>query len=104
MGAQFGDRAEPDGPVRKLGLDRSIRIQRIGHAVDNARFQDCRGGRRLRGRGFGLVSFYRRSLLGLRWSFVQPRLRFGVDTPARPRIGGPERTEALALGRRTFRL
>ena len=36
MRAQFGDRAELDRSVRQLGLDRSIRIKRVGHAVDDA--------------------------------------------------------------------
>src|SRR5215510_5350956 len=40
MRAQFRDRAEAHGPVRKLGLDGTIRIERIGHAIDNARLED----------------------------------------------------------------
>jgi hypothetical protein len=38
--AQFRDRAEAHGPVRKLGLDGTIGIERIGHAIDNARLED----------------------------------------------------------------
>jgi hypothetical protein len=40
MRAQFRDRAEAHGPVRKLGLDGTIGIERIGHAIDNARLED----------------------------------------------------------------
>src|SRR5262249_56173321 len=43
MRAQFGDRAELDRSVRQLGLDRSIRIKRIGHAVDDPGLEN--GGR-----------------------------------------------------------
>ena len=40
MSAQFGDRAEPDRPLRQLRLDRSIRVKRVGHAIDDAGFED----------------------------------------------------------------
>src|SRR5215813_4122638 len=44
MRAELADRAEPDGSVRELGLDRAIGVERIGHAVDNPGLQDGSGG------------------------------------------------------------
>jgi hypothetical protein len=40
MLAQLGDRAEAHRPVRKLGLDRAVRVKHIGHAVDDSGFED----------------------------------------------------------------
>ena len=40
MRAQLGDRAEPHRPVRKLGLDRAVGVERVGHAVDHAGLED----------------------------------------------------------------
>src|SRR4029079_2763015 len=41
--AQLGDRAAPQRSIRKLGFDRSVGVERIGHALDDARLQDrCR--------------------------------------------------------------
>ena len=39
MSAQFVDRGKPHHAFGHLRLDRAIRIQRIGHAVDDARFE-----------------------------------------------------------------
>src|SRR3974390_986282 len=53
--AKLGHRAESDRPLRKLGLDRAIGVESVGHAVDHARLEDGRlrgfGGCRL---GLGL--------------------------------------------------
>ena len=38
--AQFGDRAEPQNALRQLRLDRTVRIKRVSHAVDNAGLED----------------------------------------------------------------
>src|SRR5262249_50072018 len=38
--AQLGDRAEPDGSVRQRSFDRAVGVERVGHAVDDAGFQD----------------------------------------------------------------
>ena len=38
--AQVRDGAEAQRALRQLGLDRTVRVQRIGHAVDDAGFQD----------------------------------------------------------------
>src|SRR5690349_14700958 len=40
MGAQLVDRAEPHGALRQLRLDRSVGVERAGHAVDHARLED----------------------------------------------------------------
>ena len=75
MGAQFGNRAEPDGSVRELGLDRSIRIERIGHAVDDARFQDRRRLRLLLGERVTapiMNMILRRALCRWRRSVIRP--------------------------------
>ena len=40
VGAQLRDRAEPHRPVRKLGLDRAVGVERIGHSVDHAGLED----------------------------------------------------------------
>ena len=39
MSAQFVNRSETHHAFRHLGLDRSVRIQRIGHSIDDARFE-----------------------------------------------------------------
>src|SRR3979490_2831267 len=38
--AQLGDRAEPHRSMRKLGLDRSVGVKRVGHALDDPGLQD----------------------------------------------------------------
>src|SRR3954471_10894255 len=55
MHAQFVDRGEAHQAFRHLGLDRTVGKKRIGHAVDNTRFQHHHLGLILhaRGRGFG---------------------------------------------------
>src|SRR5215469_10126737 len=40
MRPQLGDRAEAHRPLRQLRLDRSVGVERIGHAVDHAGFED----------------------------------------------------------------
>ena len=42
MRAQLVDRGEAHHAFRHLGLDRAVGIERIGHAIDDARFQDRR--------------------------------------------------------------
>src|SRR5262245_49585711 len=42
VGAQLGDRAEADRAVRELCLDRTVGIERVGHPIDHARFDDRR--------------------------------------------------------------
>src|SRR5579871_5999164 len=51
MRPQLGDRAEPHCPLRKLRLDRSVGVERIGHAVDHPGFEDGGLARLLRGGG-----------------------------------------------------
>src|SRR5262249_13827940 len=41
MRAQFCNRAELHRSVRQLGLDRSVSIKRVGHAIDHAGFENC---------------------------------------------------------------
>ena len=52
---EFDDRAEAHGALRKLRFDRAIGIERIGHAVDNAGFENWGRARfcRRRGNRFG---------------------------------------------------
>ena len=101
MRAQLGDGAEPDRPMRELGLDRSVRVKRVGHAVDDAGFQD-RGCTRLVGRrGLGAPLLNRRSMLRLSFDLVEPgRWGSAACVPSRASIGGPERIEILRLGLR----
>jgi hypothetical protein len=40
MGTKLGHRAEPDRALRKLGLDRSICVERVGHSIDHAGFEN----------------------------------------------------------------
>ena len=44
MIAQRGDRAKPQRALWKLRLDRSVRVERIGHPFDHAGFEDDRTG------------------------------------------------------------
>ena len=45
--AQLGDRAEPHHALRKLRLDRTVGVERVGHSVDHARLEHRDRSRRL---------------------------------------------------------
>src|SRR5689334_13089666 len=45
--AQFGNRAETQRAFRQLRFDRSIRVERVRHAVDDARFEYRHRGRHI---------------------------------------------------------
>src|SRR5258707_14495976 len=55
--AQFVDRGEAHHAFRHLGLDRAVRVERIGHAVDDPRLQH---------RHRRLIAIPRRGAIGLR--------------------------------------
>src|ERR1700722_9578137 len=69
MGAQFIDRGEPHHALGHLRLDRTVGIERIGHAIDHARFEH--GYRRLtlmaRGRRIAVCCRYGRPWFGNSW-------------------------------------
>ena len=80
MRAQFVDRGEAHHAFRHLGLDRTVRIERIGHAVDDARLQH---------RHRRLIAIARRAAIGLR-----PRRRPSA-APLRRNVARPP---SLRLG------
>src|SRR6476469_9185355 len=93
---QLGDRAELDRSVRQLGLDRSIGVKRIGHAVDDSRFEN--GGRaRLRGSGMLLSAIFS-GILCLTLSRLDCLRRSALGSLARARVRGPYGIEIPALG------
>ena len=92
MGAQLGDGAEPHRPLWKLGLDRAVGVKRIGHAVDDAGFEDRGGfGGRRRG-GLGVLRrLGRRSRRSFKARLGGPRSALGCLA-----LGGPDRVETFA--------
>src|SRR5262249_10526667 len=105
MRAQLGDRSEPDRPVRKLGLDRAVRVKRIRHAVDDAGFKDRGGAARLfERRGLRPAVLHGYSLLRLAFVPFNWRRRLGFGTLASTGVRGPGSIEILALGYGTRRL
>jgi hypothetical protein len=88
--AQFRDRAKAHGPVGKLGLDGTVGIERVGHAVDYAGLED-RDRARLPFRWRARLCVWRRRWRRLPRHFVRPRL---VDrsTPL-----GPHRIERFGM-------
>src|SRR5215475_13852116 len=67
MRAQLCNRAELHRSVRQLGLDRSVSVKRIGHAIDDAGFENCVGLRLFERRGLWPLIFggYHMLRLGL---------------------------------------
>src|SRR5215472_11340593 len=102
MRAQFGDRAELDRSLWQLGLNRSIRIKRIGHAVDDPGLENG-GCPRLREIG-GLLSAIFGGILCLALSRLDRLRRSALDALARARVSRPYGIEIPALGCGTSRL
>ena len=102
MRAQLGNRTEANGSLGKLGLDRSVRIKRVRHAINDTRFEDRRRACLYRRRRLG------HHVLNLCNAFLHPlggfRERLAIGVSARARVRRPERLEvAVWLGRRTQR-
>src|SRR5262249_1317008 len=97
MRAQLGDRAEPDRPVRSLGLDGCVGVKRIGHAVDDAGFEDrgCAAWLVER-RGLRLAILH--SLVRLALTRFDGRRWLGFGALGGTGIRGPHGIEILALG------
>ena len=95
MRSQFGDGAEADGSLRQLGLDRSVRVERIGHAVDHAGLED-----RGRSRIFGAESEASRKGTARRSAPRRPPVRRSGahHASARPRRMVPAGVRAPSSG------
>src|SRR5689334_12361562 len=88
MRTQLCDRPEAHGPVWKLRFDGAVGVERVGHAVDHSRLEDCDRAR---------LPLGTRRLAAHRWlarDLVRPRL------VARPPLG-PHGVELLLLPWRT---
>src|SRR5260370_4160399 len=102
--AQLCVRAGLDRSVRQLGLDRSISVKRVGHAIDDAGFENCVGVRLFERRALrpGIFGAYDMLWLGL--ARLDSRGRFAFEAFAGAGFRRPYGIEVLAPGRRTRRL